>query len=103
MAIYSTQFAAGTMTGSGSSVYLVPTGNVAVVRSITLMNSSGGSIIGYVSPDAGGWLATLASATQYESVTTNMRQVLNAGDGLFVGLIAGGTIRYVISGYLLST
>lgn len=101
--IYSTQFAAGTVTGAGSSVYSVPVGYIAVVRCITLMNSAGGAMVGYVSPDTAGWLASLISSTQYESETTDMRQVLNHGDGLYVGLVGAGTMRYAISGYLLST
>lgn len=101
--IYSRQLAAGTVTGAGGSVYSVPVGFVAVVRSITLMNSAGGAMVGYVSPDTAGWLASLISSTQYEAVTTNMRQVLEYGDGLYVGLVGSGTMRFAISGYELSS
>lgn len=100
--IYSKSLAAGTLTGAGSSVYSVPSGYTSIIRSITLMNSAGGTIVAYASPDGGGWLATLLSSTQYESETTNCRHVLESGDGIFVGLVGSGTVRYKISGYELS-
>lgn len=104
MAIYSTQFAAGTMATAGPElVYTVPAGHRAVLRGIDGFLYTGSVFVLLFSingnPSTGGLVASAAQPNSGVGQWTGY-QVLNPGDRLYLAANNSGT-TYLISGYLL--
>lgn len=100
--VYSTSIAHGIRSGTTNAVvYTVPSGQVLVVRCVTLYCYAGGAASAGVTYADGSRLATadIAGATGGLG-PLDLRHVLNAADTLFVFTTAGDW-TYAISGYLL--
>lgn len=100
--IYSTQFGHGAGTaGATGTLYTVPTGFVAVVRSIGLWNYAGGP--GFCAINGpGGDAIFVGSSTGAQGMSTwEGRQVLNPGDTITYDLVSGDW-TWLVSGYLLT-
>lgn len=98
--IYSTRFAAGSTAAAGpTTLYTVPSGVVAVIRTITLKAGPAATTAQVVIAGLAS-IATIAALGAEQTYVQNCRIVLNAGDvlELFVG---AGTCDYSVSGYLL--
>jgi len=99
--IYSTKFYAGTQAaGAQVSVYTVPTGKVAVIRSIEFGAQSAPANSAAVNLFGVAEIASIETVNQYRTVHWDGRTVLDAGDVIAVQAIAG-TWSFIISGYLL--
>jgi hypothetical protein len=99
--VYSTQFALVSVTTGGPyTVYTVPTGKVAVVRSVTMGTYVAGAAHLEVAIDGAYPICSFDVAVTFTGEPVNMRHVLNAGDTIQVVNVTGDWVG-VISGYLL--
>jgi hypothetical protein len=100
--IYSTLFSTGDCPASDTiTAYTVPTGMVAVLRSVSLVPTGTGSTTMLVVRHGVAVLIGVNATGQFISHHIDMRQVFNAGDVIDVQSIAGD-FQYSLSGYLLS-
>lgn len=102
--VYSTQFCKGSVSGSPVVLYTVPSGYIAVLRSIAAYNNTGSSQSVLLSPGVSGSSEgafakddSLASGDVFQ---WEGRQVLNAGEQLIVAF-PNATLAVMASGYLL--
>ena len=102
--IYSTQFFNGENDTDGAVLYTVPSGFVAVVRSIDVHHvpSAAGQVCGCVLGSTFVQLGVAAGTTSYNPPPWSGRQVLTAGQAM-EGVFSGFYQQIAISGYLLST
>lgn len=100
-AVYSVRFAEGVASsGSSPSVYTVPSGYAAVLRDISLAQTSGTPGLMAVALDGGPACFTVSAPALYVTLHEEGRWVFNPGDVIIVDAIAGDT-NYFLSGYLL--
>jgi len=101
LSVYSTVFYAAELPSAGdSSVYVVPAGYVAVLRSVLLFNHSGAAAFAVVY-EPGSFTVLVNDTVADETVLEwQGRVVFNAGEDLHVDV---GTIPFSVrlSGYLL--
>lgn len=107
MAIYSKLLAEGNLPGPASAVvYTAPASGVVVVRDI-VMSVRGVFVANQVivvEANSGSIPVRLASQSNPQALVVyhlDLRQVLNPGDTLAVGVLQAQTMEYRISGYLL--
>jgi len=100
--IYSTKLAEGLQAaGSNSDVYTVPSGYVAVIRSIQLYVVSAGAATAIVAHKSVSFIACVNTTAAFQGEDFEMRAVLDAGD--IINVTASGVeFSYLISGYLLT-
>jgi hypothetical protein len=98
--IYSIRMADLTLTAASATPYTVPSGFVAVVRSIQVL-SIGSGATGEVLRSGGiGAMAWFTSTLTAQFFPFDVRAVLNAGESLEC-LVTTGTARFFVSGYQL--
>lgn len=100
VAVYSTRFIGQQVATSTPITYTVPTGFVAVVRSISVAPTATGLTEAQVSLSSAAILFVVASGTLHVSQHWDGRQVLNAGEVLQC-TCAGSNCFFMVSGYLL--
>jgi len=103
--VYSTRFVKAALTASNTTYYTVPTGYVAVVRTMTLAWSSlartGG--VGQVLLNGANsfvWIVPIAGS-ELASANWDGRLVLPAGELIRAATTATGVVHLTVSGYLL--
>ena len=100
--IYSARLAErSAFTGGPTAVYTVPSGTLAVVRSISMSQDAGALSVGLVLRTGGAILAGVQAAALYVCQPIDLRSVLNGGEQLSFQVIAG-TWSISVSGYELT-
>lgn len=100
--IYSTKFGAGTRSGStNASIFTVPAGNVAIVRSTQLYEYSGAAATAGVTDGAGARAASVDVAAVPGGISIDSRAVFTAGEDIYV-FTTDGDWTFYVSGYLLT-
>jgi hypothetical protein len=104
--VYSTRFVKTALTGTNTTYYTVPQGNVAVVRTMTMawvsLARAGG--VGQVLLNGANsfvWIVAIAASTA-DSAHWEGNMVMPAGELLRAAATATGTIFLTVSGFLLS-
>jgi hypothetical protein len=99
--IYSTRFYGGRPASSPLVLYTVPSGYVAVVRSVQLWVLTSGISVQLAIVATGSTIVQRLSASATDFTTYDLRAVLNVGESLeFVG--GNGAHQVTVSGYLLT-
>ena len=97
---YSTQLVSGNF-GNNALLYTVPSGSIAVLRSISVYCLNTGLLGALGLTTAGPWVMVRTSPTPNATIEWYGRHVLNPNQQLY--LVTGGASAYVlVSGYLLS-
>lgn len=104
--VYSTRFVNAQLTGTNTTYYTVPAGNVAVVRTMTAAWSAPASGQGVVQVLVNGanafiWFTPIG-ASETASALWNGRLVLPAGEIIRAANTGTATVRLTVSGYLLT-
>lgn len=104
--VYSTRFVKSALTNTNVTYYTVPTGYVAVVRTMTvawtaLARSAGVFQILLNGANSWVWVGAIGASEQ-SSAVWNGRLVLPAGELIRAAATATGTIHFTASGYLLT-
>ena len=100
-AIYSTRFIGQQVTTSTPVIYTVPSGNVAVLRSISMTPAATGLTAAEVSLGSASIVWKVATGTLSVTQTWDGRQVFNAGETIEC-TCAGANAYFMCSGYLLT-
>lgn len=102
MAIYSKQFAKGTVTPGGTNVYTVPSdGFTYVLRDIRMGALSAGASSAVLGDASSQLLFSAFSSVQFTVFGLELRQVLLPGEVLLLSSLAGNW-SYRLTGYRLS-
>lgn len=100
--IYSARLAEmAAFTGGPTTVYTVPSGLLAVVRSISIGQDAGALSVGLVLRNGGTVLAGIQAAALYVCQPIDLRYVLYEGEELSFQVLAG-TWGISVSGYELT-
>lgn len=104
MTVYSTRFAAGSVTTVGSTPFTVPAGSTAVIRDIGVWNDTGSASEVAVGVSVSGspyaYITVVPSLANLTFFEWQGRQVLDAGNELYLFDASEGCL-FMISGYLL--
>lgn len=101
MAVYSEQFAKGTISTGGNNIYTVPTdGAVYVLRDIRLGALGTGTTAVVLGNGSSELLFYATSTVQFDVFGTELRQVLTPGEVLVLSSLAGSW-SYRLTGYRL--
>lgn len=102
-AVYSTRFVGQAVETTGlTDLYTVPTGYVAVVRTIRLCPTTAGTTDCLLQTTTPFVLASAINQPQYTTWSDEGRHVLNAGEVLAIEVLSG-TWLVEVSGYLLTS
>jgi hypothetical protein len=98
--VYSKRFAGGTILGTSTNkTYTVPTGKVAVVRTVTAAGN--GAWSGLVDITGIGWMTTFSGASGFSSYVWRGDVVLNAGE-VVTGVWVAGVFYFTLSGFIFN-
>jgi hypothetical protein len=99
---YSTRFIAATLNSPASVSYVVPSGQRAIIRTVTYTAGATGGNSGVTQIAGSINLFTATNIAGYTSVVQDLHAVVNTGETITVQCFAGG-LWITVSGYLLST
>jgi hypothetical protein len=99
--VFSTRFIGGVASPTSSLTYSVPSGNVAVLKSINAIAAASGVSVVTINVNNVWTLYVQASLAVNVLYQWSGHQVLNPGDQLECGS-AGANTYFTVSGYLLS-
>lgn len=99
---YSTRFIGATLTAPASSLYTVPAGQRAVIRTVTFSTGGTGGVSGNIQIVGLVTLIVVASMGANLTQIWDLHTVVNTGEQIYAQASVGG-LYVSVSGYLLST
>lgn len=102
MTIYSTRLAEGITASGGSGViYTAPSGKTVVIRTVCICAQAAGAGTALLYRGGSIGIVGFATTIQYQTLTQNLRQVLETGETIDFAAFGVG-FSYELSGYLLT-